>query len=67
MQLFAHSLTDAGPEHWETLEAHSLNVARAAEQCAQAFGADTLGKIAGGLHDLGKVKPRFQAKLQGEK
>ncbi|MCW9043639.1 MAG: CRISPR-associated endonuclease Cas3'' [Pseudopelagicola sp.] len=67
MQLFAHSLTDAGPEYWETLEAHSLNVARAAEQCAQAFGADTLGKIAGGLHDLGKVKPRFQAKLQGEK
>ena len=66
MALFAHSRPGYGTETWELLETHLSAVAATAGKNAQAFGAGPVGKLAGWLHDLGKVKPGFQAKLRGE-
>ncbi len=65
--LYAHSRKGAGMDSWEPLEQHLQNVARTAGSNASAFGASPIGEIAGWLHDLGKVKPGFQAKLRSEK
>lgn len=66
MTLFAHSRQGSEEETWELLETHLSAVAETAGKNARAFGAESLGKLAGWLHDLGKVKPGFQAKLRGE-
>jgi len=50
---------------WEILADHLGAVAAAARVNAQAFGAESIAELAGWLHDLGKVKPGFQAKLHG--
>jgi len=41
-------------------------VADAAARRAQHFGAADLAALPGHLHDLGKGKPGFQAKLAGQ-
>ncbi|MDE0152663.1 MAG: CRISPR-associated helicase Cas3' [Gammaproteobacteria bacterium] len=66
MELFAHSVPGSGEETWESLEEHLSAVAKTAGKNAQAFGAGSVGQLAGWLHDLGKVKSGFQAKLRGE-
>ncbi len=63
--LFAHSLSDAPKAQWETLACHSDNVARRAGLNAAAFDAAICATISGLLHDLGKAKPAFQARLSG--
>ncbi|MDD9718723.1 CRISPR-associated endonuclease Cas3'' [Dinoroseobacter sp. PD6] len=64
--IYAHSVENAPASDWETLEAHSLRVAKAACKRAEAFGAGDIAAALGLLHDLGKMKSGFQAKLAGE-
>jgi len=66
LPIYAHSRNDTGPENWELLQDHLAAVSRRAGLNAEAFGAEIVGSIAGQLHDLGKVKPDFQAKLHGK-
>jgi len=66
-ELFAHSTKKSDLSDWEPLEAHLLAVAIRSKEFAASFGAGNWGEIVGLLHDLGKAKPAFQAKLRGEK
>jgi CRISPR-associated endonuclease/helicase Cas3 len=64
--IYAHSVRDL-PEHdWETLQTHSVNVAKAAQARAEFFGGEHAAHTLGILHDIGKAKPAFQRKLHGE-
>ena len=63
--LYAHTTKNGDPSEWEPLNKHLENVAALAAKNAQAFGGAEWAAISGFLHDLGKVKPRFQAKLYG--
>lgn len=65
--IFAHSVDgDKSRGKWETLQAHSVRVAEAAEARAAPFGCGELAYALGLLHDLGKVKPDFQRRLDGD-
>lgn len=63
--IYAHSLPGRPVSEWEPLEAHARNVALGAAGRAKPFGATDWASLLGYLHDLGKVKPGFQAKLSG--
>lgn len=63
--IYAHSLQGRDLSEWETLEAHAHNVAAGSSNRSQRFGASDWAALLGYLHDLGKVKPGFQAKLLG--
>lgn len=65
MTYFAHSLPDAGPEHWQLLRDHLQEVQRLAGARAEPFGAGGLAALAGLLHDLGKYTAGFQRRLSG--
>lgn len=64
--LYAHSVKGRPRSEWETLEAHALRVAQAAQERARFFGED-YARLIGLLHDIGKAKPAFQRKLEGER
>jgi len=68
--VFAHSVDGQKKEYWETLEDHSIRVSKACEQRAQYFGSAEITDAAinlGLLHDLGKTKPAFQRRLEGDR
>lgn len=50
----------------QPLETHLINVAKYAEQFADAFGAKNVGQLIGVLHDYGKYSESFQKKIRGE-
>jgi len=62
-KIWAHT---SGSGKVETLDEHSWAVADGARRFAARFDAADFGFAAGLLHDLGKMKPGFQAKLRGE-
>ena len=64
--IYAHSLPDRPVSEWELLEKHACQVAERAGRLAAPFGGQTPASLLGLVHDLGKLKPRFQAKLHGE-
>ncbi len=66
MTLYAHSLPDQPPEHWQPLDDHLANVAKLAAGFAAAFASAEWAEVAGWLHDLGKADSRFQGYLQRE-
>lgn len=63
--VYAHSVEDRPFSEWETLEQHAKAVADRAAMFAAPFGGSQIASLLGLVHDLGKMKPRFQAKLQG--
>ena len=63
-RLLAHTAKNGEAE--ELLDAHAKGVANTARQFAKKFDSGDFGYAAGLLHDLGKMKPGFQAKLRGE-
>ncbi len=65
-RIFAHSVKGKSPSDWELLEDHSVNVGARAALFCEAFGAANFGEFLGEMHDFGKLKPRFQARVRGE-
>lgn len=65
--IYGHSVENRSEGDWETLEAHASRVAKAARARADPFGGGHAAEVLGLFHDLGKAKPAFQRKLQGER
>lgn len=62
---FAHSVDGQSAAAWEPLKTHLDEVADLSAKFAEKFGAGDWGRVAGLLHDVGKLSPEFQAKLKG--
>ncbi len=65
-QIYAHTITGAPPDQWQTMRCHALAVANLAAQRGEKFGAAELARTAGLLHDIGKYSEEFQRRLRGE-
>lgn len=61
--IYAHSTTSEDRGTWELLTEHLTEVGQLTAQYAAAFESADFGSTIGLLHDLGKVKPRFQQRL----
>lgn len=66
MTIYAHSVAARPVSDWETLEDHAAAVAARAARFAEPFDGMEAAALLGWVHDLGKMKPLFQAKLSGE-
>lgn len=66
MKYYAHSLKDKPKSEWQTLEEHSVNVAKLAETFAMQFKSSNYVRNAAFLHDMGKADARFQGYLLRE-
>lgn len=62
-QLYAHSFPNTDRKGWQTLEAHSQQVAKMASKFAASFNSSDWAQIAGLFHDAGKARKSFQAYL----
>lgn len=58
--VYAHSLPGQPEDRWETLAEHSAAVALLAAEFAEPLGWPELLRLAGQLHDIGKVSREFQ-------
>ncbi len=67
MAIFAHSVQDRPQSEWELLADHAAAVAARAAMFAEPFGGSDAAALLGWVHDLGKMKPKFQAKLSGDR
>lgn len=64
--LFAHSLPGRPESDWEELSSHARGVGEVAGGFADRFGAREAARLAGHLHDIGKVSAAFQAYIRGD-
>lgn len=64
--IYAHSVEGRPRSDWETLPDHARAVAARAADFARSFGGQDVAAMLGWAHDIGKIKPRFQAKLAGD-
>lgn len=62
--IFAHSLDNQAEAAWELLLDHARAVGDRAADFADAFGAAEAARLAGYLHDVGKVSAAFQAYIR---
>lgn len=66
MKFYAHSTEDKqNKSSWQPLDEHLISVGMLASTFAADFGAQSLAKVAGLLHDLGKYTYEFQQRLDG--
>lgn len=63
--LYAHSLPNEPATRWEMLSKHSKAVGARAASFASAFGWGEAARLAGQLHDVGKVAAEVQTYLRG--
>ena len=64
--IYAHSLPGAAMDRWEWLTDHQEAVAALAAEFAAMFGWAEVARLAGRLHDIGKLSSAFQAYIKGE-
>ena len=64
LAFFAHTLAGHPESEWEPLARHLAEVDNLAEARGARFGARSLARRAGELHDLGKYGAAFQARLR---
>ncbi|GKS99199.1 CRISPR-associated helicase/endonuclease Cas3 [Acidovorax sp. SUPP3434] len=62
---YAHSTASADPQGWQPLPDHLHAVGRGAGEFAAVFGGESLARVIGHLHDLGKYTEPFQERLRG--
>ncbi len=65
-KIYAHSLEGRPTDEWEDLSDHLRCVAALASGNAERLGLAQLARVAGLLHDIGKVAREFQAYIRGE-
>ena len=61
MRKYAHSIQGKEAVSWEELSSHLQDVSTRAASFAAAFGWSEMARIAGLLHDIGKVSNAYQA------
>jgi CRISPR-associated endonuclease/helicase Cas3 len=65
--VYAHSLAGKSCEQWEPLSHHLAAVGERAGQFAASFGWTAMARVAGQLHDIGKLSAAFQAYIHNER
>ncbi|WP_225766503.1 CRISPR-associated endonuclease Cas3'' [Inquilinus sp. Marseille-Q2685] len=65
--IYAHSLPGAAMDRWESLSDHQEAVAALAAEFAAVFGWAEAARLAGRLHDIGKLSAAFQAYIAGQR
>ncbi|MFG1302346.1 CRISPR-associated endonuclease Cas3'' [Xanthobacter sp. V3C-3] len=66
-EAYAHSVPGAPVGRWETLRDHHEAVGALAAELGACLGWAEVARLAGRLHDIGKLSPEFQAYIAGDR
>ena len=64
MAIHAHSIAGHAEENWELLSHHLMLVGQRTAEFADAFGASSIARAMGMLHDIGKCSGTYQAYIR---